>query len=167
MLKKKENPRTNRPHHVPRISQPVCRQARRVSTMLAGGINIPMDRSGSVVQVIQRLEISRCKPRQPNAARKAIVHQIARGAVGDRPVSGSGAVISGARGTGILSSAVATANPLLELMASFPRETLCSVSRRVRNRAIQRKGSILSKWGIARRFLQQDSLADLLNVLYK
>jgi hypothetical protein len=87
--------------------------------MLAGGINIPMDRSGSVVQVTQRLEISRCKPRQPAAARKAMTHHIARGAVDDRPVSGSGAIIPGVGGTGILSSAVATANPLLELMTSF------------------------------------------------
>jgi hypothetical protein len=71
-----------------------------------------------------------------------MTHHIARGAVDDRPVSGSGAVIPGAGGTGILSSAVATANPLLELMASFPRETRCSVSRRVRNRAVQRRGSI-------------------------
>jgi hypothetical protein len=88
--------------------------------MLAKGINIPMDRRGSVVQITQRVEISCCRPRQPNAARKAMMHQIARGAADDRPVSGSGAVIPGAGGTAILSSAEATDNPLLELMASFP-----------------------------------------------
>jgi hypothetical protein len=74
-----------------------------------------------------------------------MMHQIARGAVDDRPISGSGDGIPGAGGTGILSSAVTTNNPLLVLMASFPRETRCAVSRLVRNRAVQRIGSIRGK----------------------
>ena len=45
--------------------------------MLAGGINMPIDRSGSVVQHLQSRASSRPMPRQPAAARIAIEHHSA------------------------------------------------------------------------------------------
>src|ERR1700691_3963479 len=77
MLMKNAAPIAARPHQLPRSCQPFCRHTRRVKMMLAGGMSMPIERSGSVVQQRHSRASSRSMPRQPAADRTAMPHQSA------------------------------------------------------------------------------------------
>jgi hypothetical protein len=117
--------------------------------MLAGGISIPIDRSGSAVQSVQRKTISRCKQRQPNTARKEMLHPIARDVAVNRPATSS--VAPEIEGAEMLSPGVADANSSMELIESFPNKTRCPASRRDEP-AAQKVGSFRGESSKASRF---------------
>ncbi len=73
--------------------------------MLAGGIKIPIDRNGSLVQISQRVPRSRWMPRQPTAVRTAITHHNKSGGLTSRLEFSSGSAFAAGESGSVSSAA--------------------------------------------------------------